>query len=189
MEKGGLKTALAQAGLNKGATWLHMDEMRFGLWGQVRRRWGLRGVKIAQKVQIVYAWRYLVLGVNSITGKLQWGWTDRMCQDDLMPVLADWSMEAVIWDGASSHRGKKMATMPFQRIALPPYSPELNPPERVFREIRREIEGIVYPSLQAKQQAIDQFLRKLARDKARVKRLVGWDWIHCAYMALPDLPD
>ncbi len=30
----------------------HCDEMRFGLWGQVRRRWGLKGKKIIQPIQI-----------------------------------------------------------------------------------------------------------------------------------------
>jgi hypothetical protein len=31
------------------------DEMRFGLWGQARKRWGLRGVKILQPIQIEFA--------------------------------------------------------------------------------------------------------------------------------------
>ena len=43
----------------------HCDEMRFGLWGQVRRRWGLKGVKIIQRLQIEFRWSYLVLGVVS----------------------------------------------------------------------------------------------------------------------------
>jgi transposase len=79
-----------------------------------------------------------------------------------------------------------MGTLGFARIFLPSYSPELNPPERIFEEIRREIEGIVYPSLQAKQHAIDQFLRRLRADKARLQRLIGWDWIMQAYDQLPD---
>ena len=32
------------------------DEMRFGRWGQVRRRWGLKGKKIIQPMQIVFRW-------------------------------------------------------------------------------------------------------------------------------------
>ena len=41
------------------------------------------------------------------------------------------------------------------------YSPELNPAEGIFEEIRRQIEGIVYPSLSAKHYRIDHFLRRL----------------------------
>ena len=37
------------------------------------------------------------------------------------------------------------------QVVQPPYAPELNPVERFFRELRRAIEGKVYPTLQAKQ--------------------------------------
>lgn len=160
--------------------------MRFGLWGQVRRRWGLRGVKIIQPIQIVFAWRYLVLAVDVIHDGLKWEWADRMNQTQLMPIFERWSLDAVIGDGATSHRGRAMSNLSFARIFLPAYSPELNPAERVFEEIRREIEGIMYPSLQAKQQAIDQFLRRLRADKDRLRRLIGWDWIRHVYDHLPD---
>ena len=33
-------------------------------------------------------------------------------------------------------------------IELPPYSPELNPAERVFEEVRRWIEGKVYQRME-----------------------------------------
>lgn len=160
--------------------------MRFGLWGQVRRRWGLRGVKIIQALQIVFAWRYLVLAVDVIRCDLKWDWAKRMNQTELMPIFEQWAPDAVVWDGASSHRGQAMGTLGFARIFLPSYSPELNPPERVFEEIRREIEGKVYPSLIAKQQAIEQFLRRLRADKTRLRSLVGWDWIRQTYEQLPD---
>lgn len=49
--------SLSQAGGNQTHQTWHWDEMRFGLWGQVRRRWGRKGVKIIQKVQIEFAWQ------------------------------------------------------------------------------------------------------------------------------------
>ena len=58
-------------------------------------------------------------------------------------------------------------------IFLPPYSPELNPAERIFEEVRREIEGFFYPSIQAKQHRIDQFLRCLRADRQRLASLVS----------------
>jgi hypothetical protein len=160
--------------------------MRFGLWGQRRRRWGLRGVKIVQPMQIVFAWRYLVLAVDVSHYKLYWAWADRMNQTHLMPIFERWAFDAVVWDGASSHRGRAMGTLPFERIFLPAYSPELNPAERVFEEIRREIEGEVYASLHAKQLAINQFLRRLHADKARLRTLIGWHWITRVQQQLPD---
>ena len=66
------------------------------------------------------------------------------------------------------------------------YSPELNPAERVFEEVRGHIEGEVYPSLEAKRKAIDHLLRQLRADKTRLRRLVGWDWLQQALVQLPN---
>jgi transposase len=145
-------------------------------------------VKIVQHKQIVFAWQYLVLAVDVVRGELYWNWTTRMNQAQLVPIFAAWSLDAAIWDGAAAHRGKLMGALPFERIPLPAYSPELNPPERVFEEIRRAIEGEVYASLRAKQRAIEHFLRQLRADKTRLRQLIGWDWIVAAHDQLP-LPD
>ena len=52
------------------------DEMRVGLRGMVRRVWGVRGVKVIQRLQLVYEWKYLfwwwTLRVGSWSGR---GWT------------------------------------------------------------------------------------------------------------------
>ena len=62
-----------------------------------------------------------------------------------------------------------MGQLGFGRISLA-YSPELNPAERVFEEVRRHIEGEVYPSLEAKRSAIEHLLRQLKVDKPLLKR-------------------
>ncbi len=79
-----------------------------------------------------------------------------------------------------------MGQLNFERIYLPPYSPELNPPERVFEVIRQAVEGEVYPSLTGKRHAIERELRRLNADKARLKQLIGWSWIRQAFDQLPD---
>jgi transposase len=186
LAKKGLKAELLEQDTTRTSHWYFSDEMRFGLWGQVRRRWGLRGVKIVQPKQIVFAWRYLVLAVDVIHLDLKWTWSDRMKQACLKPIFEQWQLETVIWDGASSHRGQDIGTLPMNRIFLSPYSPELNPAERIFEEVRREIEGFVYPSLEAKQHRIDQFLRRLRADKQRFSSLISWDWINDIFNQLPD---
>jgi hypothetical protein len=158
--------------------------MRFGLWGQVRRRWGLKGVKIIQPMQIVFRWRYLVLAVEVLRCELSWAWAERMNQEQLVPIFEGWALDGVVWAGAPSHRGQAMGEVGFERIFLPPYSPELNPAERIFEEVRGEIEGKVYPSLGAKQAAIEHLLRQLRANKARLERLVGWDWLKQAHEQL-----
>ncbi len=71
------------------------------------------------------------------------------------------------------------------RVVQPPYAPELNPVARFFRELRRAIEGRVYPDLQAKQAALEPILKAWQADPARVRQLCGWDWIRDTLKALP----
>jgi transposase len=70
-------------------------------------------------------------------------------------------------------------------VDLPPASPELNPAERVFEELRRAVEGKVYPTLDEKVAAVDAELRRIEADPPCVRRLTGWDWINAAIQDLP----
>ena len=136
-------------------------------------------------MQVQYAWRYLLLGVAPLTGELHWAWMERMRQEQLRPVLEDWQLECVAWDGAPSHKGKQIAELATKRIALPSYSPELNPAERVFEEIRARVEGVVYESLDAKQAEAETYLKELQNDPERVKQLCAWNWLNEALSPLP----
>jgi transposase len=78
-----------------------------------------------------------------------------------------------------------MGEVGFKRIALPSYSPELNPCERVFEWLRAKIEGEVYASLQHKRLRIDHLLHRLNADKSSLQQLIGWDWIQVAFVRLP----
>ena len=172
--------------MRRDAALLQADELRLGLRGQVRRVLAPRGVKVVQRAQIEYRWRYLLLGADPRTGALGWRRLERLRQEHLKPVLAEWGPEAVVWDGAGAHRGKQLRELPTARVFLPPYSPELNPAARVFEEIRRRVEGRVYDSLDAKQADVEAHLAALAADPARVQRLCGWGWLLAALAALPE---
>ena len=56
-------------------------------------------------------------------------------------------------------------------VHLLPYSPESC--GWVFEEVRQWIEGRNYGSIEAKLAAVESFLRGLAEDKARMRRLTG----------------
>ena len=109
-----------------------------------------------------------------------------MRQGQLLPALTAWDLPVLVWDGAGAHRGRQLATVATKRVFLPPYSPELNPVERVFEEGRRRVEGVVYAGIAEKQAAAERYLSELAADPARVRRLCGWGWLTDALAALPD---
>lgn len=74
--------------------------------------------------------------------------------------------------------------MPVVCIEQPPYSPELNPAERVFEVLRAEVERKTYATLADKCTAIEEALKRLAADPEKVKRLAGWCWIRESIAAL-----
>ena len=116
------------------------------------------------------------------------GWLPSVKKETLAPAVAAWKaagVDALVWDGAGSHKARLVAAAAPTRVFLPPAAPELNPPERVFQELRAALEGRVYPDLDAKVAAAEAALRRLAADPARVRRLTGWAWIGAALDQLP----
>jgi transposase len=108
-----------------------------------------------------------------------------MRQEHIRPVLEGWALEAVVWDKAPSHRAKSLGELRTVRVFLPSYSPELNPAERVFEEVRRRVEGKVYESLHDKRQEAESYLEELAADPERVKGLCSWEWLRETLESLP----
>ena len=165
------------------------DEMRVGLRGMVRRVWGRRGVKVLQSQQIAYEWSYLFLVVDGLSGKLSWTWIESMRGDALAPAVRalkqQTELAAVVWDGARGHRHHLVRAAGLALIEQPPYSPELNPAERVFEEIRRWTEGKAYGDIAEKVAAVDAFLSELEAEPQRVRSLTGWDWIVDSAQRLP----
>ncbi len=132
--------------------------MRVGLIGHVRRVWAPRGVKVVQPVEYKREWAYLNLAVNGLTGQLRWEWTENMQGAAIAPVVEQWAADGLtvlVWDRAGGHRGAAYGDVPVKLIEQPPYSPELNPAERVFEYLRSKVEGKVYGTLAAKQAALE----------------------------------
>jgi DDE superfamily endonuclease len=164
------------------------DEMRVGLMGQVRKVWAPRGVKVRQRVQLERKWRYLALAVDGRRGRLSWCWIASMKEPAIAEAVRHWradGVEAVVWDGAKGHRGEAVRQVGVALVQQPPYAPEVQPAERVFEELRRAIEGKVYPSLEAKVAAVEAEVAQWAADPERVKQLTGWAWIAAARAGLP----
>lgn len=84
----------------------------------------------------------------------------------------------MVVDGAGWHKtGFKMP--PNLRLHfLPPYSPELNPQEHIWHELREKwFDNLVFDSLDALEQQLVVALLTLEREPERVKSITAWDWI------------
>ena len=189
MEKGGLTQALDAVGLTRTSRIGFADELRLGLRGTTRRVWGRRGTKVRQRLQLKYEWRYLFAAVDGQAGRIWWNWVPAMKAAALWPTIAGIQamdvLEGLVWDNAPGHRDAEITALDLAFVGLPAYSPELNPAERLFEELRRSVEGRVYATLDAKAADVQAFLDKLDADPARVRRLCGWNWINAAIATLP----
>ena len=143
------------------------------------------------KQNIGYEYGYLYVAINPASGRT-FGWILPSMTVESMTVfvrqLRHW-LEAcgeaetdtvLILDGAGSHRSQKIDYGEIDKQVLPPYSPELNPVERFFQELRRQLKNRVYETYEEVEKAVEELFKKyLARPEA-IKQLTNFHWLHTA---------
>ena len=75
--KRGARTALDAVGLTPPVGSASATSCASGLRGTTRRVWGRRGVKVRQRLQLTYEWRYLFAAVDGQAGRVWWNWVPR----------------------------------------------------------------------------------------------------------------
>lgn len=85
----------------------------------------------------------------------------------------------LIVDGAGAHRLEE--ENPLLKLSkLPAYSPELNPVERFFQELRRKLKFRVFESLDEAEKFVSEALSEFLTDLERVKSLTQYPYIKSA---------
>ena len=75
------------------------------------------------------------------------------------------------------HKSKKLEDEDLTIIFLPSYSPELNPVERFFQEIRKVTANQIFESIDQQEKLIEQALGNYMKNKESIKQLCGYKWI------------
>jgi len=85
----------------------------------------------------------------------------------------------MVMDGAGWHKAKALSVPEnMSLIFLPPYSPELNPAEHVWDNIRENgFRNKAFNSIDAVEDQLMQSLGALEKDHASVAKLTGFPWI------------
>ena len=84
----------------------------------------------------------------------------------------------MILDGAGAHRSQRVSYGKLDKQLLPPYSPELNPVERFFQELRRELKNKVYESYEEVEKAVEEIFKRYLTKPEAVKKLTNFHWLH-----------
>ena len=164
---------------------MFQDEARFGRMSAPMPCWAPPGVRPVVGLALVREFVYAYASVSPQDGKLDTMIASRMNTETMSRFLAHvagkYPREHIIMvlDGAPSHRGKALLVPENMcLLALPPYSPELNPAELLWDELReKEFGNLVFDSLSAATQQLRSGLRRLRRSPEALRALTGWDWI------------
>lgn len=160
--------------------------MRFGTRTELGKRWTACGVRPSGEQLIGYEYGYLSVALNPATGELFALLLPDMRVESFQAFLDEFvkfvgkkNFVRLITDGAAAHRSTRLEVDEQLTIEhLPPYSPELNPVERLFKELRKELKNLVFESLEAVEEAVIKAIEPFMKDGSRVKKLTFYSWLH-----------
>ena len=159
--------------------------MRYGLMSNYRRSWSKIGKRTEWKNQQEFENGYLYSAIAPLSGESFHliGFEDANSSNTkrfLEKLKAEHPKKhlVVLLDNAPFHKLKMLRTMEELRLVfLPPYSPQLNPAERFFEELRKTTANQIFDTLGAHEKKIEKKVVEYINDTEAVKRLAGYDWI------------
>jgi transposase len=164
---------------------MFQDEARFGRMSDPKRCWVPAPDRPLINQALVREYKYIFGAVCPKTGLHEFMIADNMKTENMSLFLAQVSKahpkEFVIMvvDGASTHKSKALIIPDnVALILLPPYSPELNPEEQVWRRIRRDYVANHY--FETLTEAMDYFAKGLAelkKNRKGMSSLTFFAWI------------
>lgn len=164
---------------------MFQDEARFGRMVRIRRCWA--PAPLRPKVDNGYERQFVYVygAVSPLQGELDWMISPKMNTVQMNQFLSQVSQAhsdeyiVMVVDGASSHRSLELQVPENIRLhRLPGYSPELNPQEHVWDEIReKEFPNRVFASMDAVVSQLEAGLPRLAANTQALRSLTGWPWI------------
>lgn len=164
---------------------MFQDEARFGRLSDPRRCWAPKPLRPKVGLALIREYTYAYAAVTPEDGALDWMLAPKMDTITMEAFLRQVSKEhpdnfvLMVLDGAPSHRSHQLRVPDnMTLVRLPPYSPELNPVEHLWEEIReKEFGNRVFDSLGAAIAQAARGLKRLQNSPAVLRSLTGWYWI------------
>jgi transposase len=166
------------------------DEARFGRISDPRRCWAPAGMRPTVEVQIVREYEYAFAAVSPHDGVLDTLVLPQVHAEAMSVFLAEVAQRhpdeliLMVLDGAGWHRAKRLQVpADMQLILLPPWSPQLNPVEHLWDEIREKwFSNRVFASLSAVDEQLVKALVALEINPSQVASITGFPWITHIYL-------
>lgn len=161
------------------------DEGRFGRLGQVMRAWCAPGLRPIVPQQLTREYLYAYVAVAPSLGMLSalilpFSNTDMMTRF-LSQVSQEFAAYFVVMqvDGASYHQSQDLVIPENIRLILqPPRSPELNPTEHIWEEIReKHFYNRAFDSLDAVEDSLASALQSLMNVPEKVMKMTFFPYL------------
>ncbi len=164
---------------------MFQDEARFGRISDPRKCWAPAPLRPMVKLALVREYVYAYAAVSPQDGVINWmlgGKMDTVSMGAFLRFVSNKHPEEfviMVVDGASSHSAKYLRVPKnMALVKLPPYSPELNPVEHLWDELReKEFANQVFETLGAVIAQAARGLKKMEEHPDGLRSLTGWDWI------------
>lgn len=164
---------------------MFQDEARFGRMVRIRRCWAPAPQRPVVANGYEREFQYVYGAVSPRAGELDWMICPAMNTDYMATFLAQVSAAhpkdfiVMVVDGASSHVAKALVVPENIRLhRLPGHSPELNPQEHLWDELReKEFPNRVFSDMAGVVRTLEAGLPRLAADQDRVRSICAWPWI------------
>ena len=155
----------------------------------MHRRITLPGVKPIQVAQPAYQSYYLYGAIEPETGARYFMEYDRLNSEGFQWFLEGFSRafpqshNVLVLDNGSFHKADRLVIPEnVELVFQPPYSPELNPVERFWQELKRCMGGTFYESLASLRQEIRTYLDRCTHEA--VASITGYAYLLEAAHAL-----
>ncbi|WP_375329867.1 MULTISPECIES: IS630 family transposase [unclassified Candidatus Tisiphia] len=145
------------------------DESRFGTHSKLGHGWFRKGIRTQVKIKIGFQNFYVYSAVNPITGDDFSLMMPNVNTMSLNMFLAEMSKHIgvqkaiVVMDCAGWHKSKDLVVPAnIEILYLPPYSPELNPAERLWEHLKSEtIKNKVYNTIEQLEIVVSSSIKNL----------------------------
>ena len=162
------------------------DESRFGLITKQKRVISARGVQPIGNYKHSYQYKWLWGSFSPISGESFCMTTDGVCKELFIKYLKDFAthkpreVKILIIDNAAFHSTKEV-TIPQNiiLIPIPPYTPELNPAEKVWQWMKDKIAMKIFDTLIDLEHKIDQLIEAL--ENQLIKSITAYQLYSKAY--------
>jgi DDE superfamily endonuclease len=164
---------------------MFQDEARFGRINDVRQCWAPQPLRPVCKAMLTHEYTYAYAAVEPATGvmdTLVLPQVNTNCMQlflDLVGARHPSEHIVMVLDGAGWHSSKKLVAPSHMRLlSLPPYSPELNPVEHLWDELREKcFHNKVFASIGALEDDLAMGLLAMENAPAVVQSISNWPWI------------